>query len=315
VKRCSRKSWHGRLARESHGRDGRVTGAALRAAAALLACSVLAAQQPAGPEAKPLPTTRTRGGVVMVRIPAGRFRMGSADGEVDERPPHTVRLDAFHMDRTLVTQAEYQRLMGHNPCKRKGRPTNPVEQVSWAQAARYCNARSREDGLESCYDPATWTCDFSKAGYRLPTEAEWEYACRAGTTTKWHCGDKPEMLQVHAWYKPNAGKRPRPVGRKSPNPWGLADMGGNLWQWCNDTYARDYYKTSPPRNPRGPATGDFKVCRGGSWNSPADHCRSAARFKENPAFVRACFGRDEHGFRCVRTAAAPASAPAPGERD
>jgi len=282
-------------------------------AAALLVASAL----PAGdrPRRGALPTWTSSGGVAMIRIPAGQFRMGSAAGQADEKPVHTVRLDAFWMDRHPVTQAQYQRLMGVNPSRRKGRANNPVEQVTWANAARYCNARSHEEGLDPCYDLSTWRCDLSAGGYRLPTEAEWEYACRAGTRSTWFFGDKPDRLQIYAWYKANSGKRPRPVARKSPNPWGLCDMVGNVWQWCNDTYRVDYYKTSPSRNPPGAARGDFKVVRGGSWDSPPSRCRSSARFKENPAFVRACFGRDEYGFRCVRNATArstsqPATAPA-----
>ncbi|KKL69404.1 hypothetical protein LCGC14_2115290 [marine sediment metagenome] len=280
--------------------------------ASVLAWSVLAAQEPSKPGGA-LPTTRCRSGAVMIRIPAGEFRMGSLDGQIDEKPVHKIRVDAFYMDKYLVTQGEYQRLMGVNPSRRKNKATNPVDQVTWAQGAAYCNARSREEGLEPCYDRATWRCDFAKSGYRLPTEAEWEYACRAGTRTVWFFGTRGEMLQVYAWHKANSGKRPRPVGRKSPNPWGLYDMVGNVWQWCNDYYAADYYKVSPGSNPTGPKGGHFKVARGGSWNSKADDCRSATRSKESPAFVRACFGRDEYGLRCVRRAPPGAtSRPAPG---
>jgi len=253
-----------------------------------------------GPAAEtPLPVLETKGGVRMVRVPAGELAMGSATGQPNEAPVHRVRLNAFAMDQTPVTQAEYQRLMGTNPSRVKA-PSNPVEMVRWSDAARYCNARSHEEGLEPCYDPKDWHCDVGKAGYRLPTEAEWEYACRAGTNTAYFFGDNAAMLQVYGWYARNPAKRPHPVGTKRPNPWGLLDMVGNVFQWCNDAYAADYSKTSPPEDPPGPAEGDCKVLRGGCFRSEPGECRSAARSKDTPGFSDACVGFDAYGFRCVR---------------
>jgi len=226
--------------------------------------------------------------------------MGDAK-EVDATP-HEVVVSSFYIDKHLVTQAEYQRVMGKNPSRWKA-GANPVEQVRWSDAVRYCNARSRLDGLEPCYDLQRWECNFDANGYRLPTEAEWEYACRAGSKTAYSFANAPSKLKDYAWFKDNSGSKPRPVGQKRPNPWGLYDMHGNVWEWCNDYYKVDYYQASPEENPKGPKTGETKVVRGGAWKFSADSCRSGYRYNEDPGYVDACFGYDIYGFRCVRNAA------------
>jgi formylglycine-generating enzyme required for sulfatase activity len=242
----------------------------------------------------------TPSGVVMILIPGGDFVMGDATGEIDEIP-HEVSLSAFFMDKYLVTQAEYEKVIGNNPSRWPGR-NNPVEQMRWSDAVRYCNGRSRLEGLQPCYNLENWTCDFSANGYRLPTEAEWEYACRAGTETRYFFGDDRSKLRNFAWFKENSGQRPRPVGRKLPNPFGLFDMLGNVWQWCNDFYQVDYYEASPRRNPKGPESGETRVVRGGSWAAEADQCRPSFRYHENPSYTDVCFGYDIYGFRCIRSA-------------
>jgi formylglycine-generating enzyme required for sulfatase activity len=175
-----------------------------------------------------------------------------------------------------------------------------VEQVRWSDAVRYCNERSRRDGLEPAYDLKTWKCRFEANGYRLPTEAEWEYAARAGTTTVYSFGESDVELGRHAWFQANSGGKPHPVRQRKPNAWGLYDMHGNVWEWCNDFYKPDYYLESPAKDPKGPDSGDKKVVRGGCWNSTPDACRSAYRYNENPGYTDACFGYDIYGFRCVR---------------
>jgi formylglycine-generating enzyme required for sulfatase activity len=240
---------------------------------------------------------RTKSGIVMVQLPGGRFIMGD-ESEVDAQP-HEVYVSAFYIDKCLVTQEEYQRVMGDNPSRWKA-SMNPVEQVRWSDAARYCNARSRLEGLQSCYDLKTWECNFDADGYRLPTEAEWEYACRAGTKTTYFFGNDSSKLRDYAWFEENSGGRPRPVGQKLPNPWGLYDVHGNVWQWCNDFYKVDYYQESPQENPRGPNIGDNKVVRGGAWKFSAQTCRSGYRYNEDPGYADVCFGYDIYGFRCVR---------------
>jgi hypothetical protein len=207
----------------------------------------------------------------MVLLQAGAFTMGDAAGRPDETP-HPV-------------------------------PKNPVERIQWVMAARFCNKASELEGLSPCYDPVTWDCDFEADGYRLPTEAEREYACRAGSAGKYAHGDDPAQLSQYGWCKPHSGGSPKPVGQKKPNAWGLYDMHGNVWEWCNDWYAEDYFKASPPENPRGPATGTHRVLRGGAADSPADRCTASYRFKETPVFTDACFGADYYGFRRVRSAA------------
>ena len=267
----------------------------------VLFLGLLALRAKGGEKLEKPPQITTDSGIVVILVPAGEFEMGFKDGAIAEKPVHKVNINAFYMDKYLVTQKEYQRLIGDNPSRWQERSKNPVEQVRWSDAARYCNARSREEGLEPSYNLETWECDFSKNGYRLPTEAEWEYACRAGTKTAYFFGDTPRMLQIYAWYKKNSGKRPRPIGRKLPNPWGFCDMLGNVWEWCNDFYKVDYYQESSEKNPKGPKTGDTKVLRGGCWDSTDAKCCSYTRYYENPAYTDACFGYDIYGFRCART--------------
>jgi formylglycine-generating enzyme required for sulfatase activity len=234
-------------------------------------------------------------------VAAGKFMMGDKD-EVDA-PPHEVSVSAFLMDKQLVTQDLFQKLMGANPSRWKG-GQNPVEQLRWSDAVKFCNKRSEAEGLKPCYDLTTLKCDFTADGYRLPTEAEWEYAARAGTTTPYFFGATPAKAGEYAWFDKNAGGKPRPVGQKLPNPWGLYDMAGNVWQWCNDFYEVEYYTKSPKQDPPGPAEGKNKVLRGGAWRFSADNCRSGYRYNENPGSADVCFGYDIYGFRCVRRAAA-----------
>ncbi len=246
----------------------------------------------AGPDAPPARTET-------VRLPAGEFVMG--DSEQADAPPHPVKVGAFFIDKYLVTQSLYERIIGSNPSRWKG-GTNPVEQLRWSDAARFCNKRSQEEGLKPCYNPETWQCDFEADGYRLPTEAEWEYACRAGSSTAYFFGDSPAALREYAWFEKNSGGRPRAVGQKKPNAWGLYDICGDVWEWCNDFYQVDYYTQGPKEDPRGPKEGKTKVVRGGCWRTGADNCRSGYRYNESPGYADVCFGYDIYGFRCVRKA-------------
>jgi formylglycine-generating enzyme required for sulfatase activity len=249
------------------------------------------------------PIVKTKSGVEMVQIPAGYFEMGSKHGRDDERPVHKVWVDSFLMDKYEVTQAEFEKIgkteAMANPSHFKGAEL-PVDQVTWALAARFCNARSKLEGLKPCYDENTGECDFRAEGYRLPTEAEWEYACRAGTDGDYSFGNDGRKLGDFAWSADNAGKKTHPVGQKKANPWGLHDMHGNVAEWCHDVYDKTYYQNSPEKNPRGPANGKDYVLRGGSWASAAEALRSSYRIGESPGFSDACFARDAIGFRCVR---------------
>ena len=216
-------------------------------------------------------TTATDSKAEMIQLPGGRFIMGDKN-EVDATP-HEIAVSPFQIDKHLVTQEQYQKVMGANPSRWKG-DKNPVEQVRWSDAVKFCNKRSQLERLQPCYDVTTWTCNFEANGYRLPTEAEWEYACRAGTTTAYFFGDAPAKLGDYAWFEKNAGGHPRPVGQKQPNPWGLFDMSGNVWEWCNDFYKVDYYQESPQQDPRGPKAGENKVVRGGAWRFTACSIRA-----------------------------------------
>lgn len=223
-------------------------------------------------------------GMKLVLVPPGEFEMGSPDepgtasSTSGERPSHRVRINRpFLLGVYEVTQAEFQKLLGSNPSRfqrmsnAKGDSTEPdaerrpVESVSWTAAVEFCHKLSTLPAEAS-------------AGrvYRLPREAEWEYACRAGSTTRWSSGDEATLAE-YAWFGYPEGK-PAPVGQQKPNPWGLYDMHGNVFEWCADWFAADYYRSSPSDDPAGPATGLERVIRGGSWwTSAANHCRSAAR--------------------------------------
>ena len=243
---------------------------------------------------------KTKSGIEMVVIPAGWFEMGNAKGTPDETPAHKVWIDSFLMDRYEVGQEQYTKLVGTNPSSFKG-TGKPVDTVTWTDAILYCNLRSRAEGFEPCYEEKgdTWRCNFKADGYRLPTEAEWEYACRAGTEREYFFGSDPRELKKYAWYTDNSSKKTHPVGQKEPNRWGLYDMYGNVAEWCNDVYSENYYKASPSKNPRGPEEGDIKVLRGGGWQDSTDSLRSSWRASENYSFVDACI-MDSMGFRCAR---------------
>ncbi len=269
-----------------------------------LSCQKAGAPLPKGPAVAVTGAT-VEEGTVMVVIPAGFFRMGSRSGREEEKPVHKVGINSFLMDTHEVTQDEYERVgkieAFPNPSHFQGADL-PVEQVTWPQAARYCNARSRQEGLQPCYNEETGTCDFEASGYRLPTEAEWEYACRAGTDSDYAFGNEARQLGDFAWFAGNSARKTHPAGHKKPNAWGLFDMHGNVAEWCQDVYDPGYYKASPENAPRGPESGNENVLRGGSWKSPAENVRSASRIGENPGFSDACLARDAIGFRCVRKA-------------
>jgi len=237
--------------------------------------------------------TLTVAGVRLVKVPAGKFRIGQ-NGVAS--PLHQVTLDAFQIAACEITRREYLEVLGGDLANPGGQDDHPVEGVSWYDAVRFCNRLSDLAGLEPCYDLDTWTCDLSRDGFRLPTEAEWEYACRAGSYTNFFPGcDKSDLSGV-GWYgeDPAAGGT-HPVGGKNPNSWGLYDTHGNVREWCNDWY--EDYPADSLGNPTGPAVGSRRVLRGGAWNSDAFFCRSA--FREALAPDQA---DNATGFRIVRRA-------------
>ena len=239
-------------------------------------------------------------GMQFARIPAGKFLMGSAPSDPgareDEQPQHQVQISKpFFMGIHEVTQAEFEKLMGTNPSSftRSGLLNNgpdnvtaaelPVDNVTWYEAIEFCRRLSELPSEQA-------------AGrvYRLPTEAEWEYACRAGTKTLYHSGDNPEKLVSAAWYSGNSDEKPHPVGQKEPNNWGLYDMHGNVWEWCNDWYDENYYQQGTNLNPPGPEYGKFRVIRGGAWNYFPYPLRSSHR-----GFIKPVFFYNYIGFRVV----------------
>ena len=174
-----------------------------------------------------------------------------------------------------MTQEQWEAVMGSNPSKFKS-PKNPVEQVSWEDCQKFLDKLNAMSGTGG-------------GKFQLPTEAQWEYACRAGSTTKYCFGDDEKELGEYAWYMMNSDGKAHPVGEKKPNGWGLYDMHGNVWEWCQDWYWSKYYKVSPVDDPPGLATPSFatsidRVYRGGSWYDPAEYCRSAFRHYFIPGY-------------------------------
>lgn len=246
----------------------------------------------------------TKSGVEMVFVPAGEFLMGSSQGNPDEAPPHKVMLSGFLMDKHEVTHEMFTKAQLPNPSHWQDHPKKPVERVRWRDAKQYCNERSLLEGLKPCYNEKTsdWDCDYAASGYRLPTEAEWEYACRAGADTPYDFG-QPDKLRQYAWFSANAEQRTHPVGQKKPNRWGIYDLYGNVSEWCEDVYSPTYYQESPavdPHGPPNPGKDVRRVMRGGNWKSTADMCRATFRQGQRTGDTDACFFTDYCGFRCVR---------------
>ncbi|WP_406695166.1 SUMF1/EgtB/PvdO family nonheme iron enzyme [Singulisphaera sp. Ch08] len=225
-------------------------------------------------------------GIKLKLIPAGTFQMGSSkeedkDAEINELPRHEVRIShAFYLGATEVTQGQYRAITGESPSKFEGSDDLPVEQVSWFDAVRFCNALSVKEGLPAFYrivDQTVSVSDWRGPGYRLPTEAEWEYACRGRNPARYSFGDDAADLGEYAWHLDNSGGKTHPVGQKRGNAFGLHDMHGNVWEWCWDVYDAEYYRQSPGTDPSGPLQVRFRVNRGGGWFNSPHVARSAHR--------------------------------------
>jgi len=247
----------------------------------------------------------------MILIEEGSFQMGNIqhDRNTDERPIHKVILDAFEIGKYEVTNAEYVLFLNDGDTKwnagersfyenairsnskiildetkkfsiKSGYEKHPVQKVSWHGAISYI----------------AWLSDITGKNYRLPTEAEWEYAARAGTTSSWSCGDDDKEIPDYAWYNGNLTNNPHPVGQKKPNLWKLHDTHGNVWEWVNDWYDQDYYSRSPVRNPKGPENGTDRVIRGGYWHNNSSDLRTAHRGNNLPGTRL-----DSIGFRLARS--------------
>ena len=258
----------------------------------------------------PVETTNSIG-MKLVLIPPGEFDMGSTEAEVAklqeeararslpdwylrglpiEAPKHRVRITKpFYLCTCEVTQADYKRVMGSNSSDFKENPTHPVETVNWGDASAFCRKLTELSREQA-----------SRAEYRLPTEAEWEYSCRAGTTTVWSSGDDEAALKDIAWYVNNSAKMTHPVRQKRPNAWGLYDMHGNVWELCHDWISEMYYKTSPTDDPNGPSEGVSRAIRGGCWYDRPPLCRASFRRGCNPGDRR-----NAQGFRVARSVTSP----------
>jgi len=285
------------------------------------------APAPAPPRVRPL--------LDLVEVPGGTFRMGSPPADeaqvaayardwaqvsdrkseelmddarrwlAREQPPHRVRLSPFLMARVPLTRGQWRAVMPEAPpewSKAGDDDALPATHIDWPAALTLCNALSQRERLTPCYrqdDQGEWHWDNTADGYRLPTEAQWEHACRAGTQTRWFWGDDPEGAETHAWYSANSEGRLKPVGGKAANPWGLHDLTGLVLEWCWDRYGTYPQETDPPpQDPAGPDTGDSRVVRGGSFLFPPELLRPAVRDVIRPGF------RTEFlGLRCVRSRA------------
>lgn len=291
---------------------------------------VLPAQVPQQPAPQPAGGQAVVNSLRMqfVLVPPGEFLMGSAPEEIErlaaaassqqraeiyrsEGPQHRVRITRpFYLGRTPVTVAEFRAFVEasgyRTEAQRDGQggfgmidrkwvrhpkfvwdsgpgfeqtDDHPVVNVSWNDAVAFCDWLSKQEG----------------AAYRLPTEAQWEYACRAGTETPWHFGDDPSQLDHYAWHRGNSQWRIHPVARRRPNALGLYDMQGNVRNWCSDWYAADYYAASPPDDPVGPAAGTHRIVRGSAFHYYPDFARSAMRFRDPPSHRHG-----QIGFRVLR---------------
>ena len=215
----------------------------------------------------------------MVLINEGTFTMGSDYdmGEEDESPLRNITITKpFYIGKYEVTQEQWKQIMGTNPSQYKG-PKNPVDTVSWNDCRIFLEKLSTKTGRQ----------------FGLPTEAQWEYSCRAGTTTKWSFGKTDDKAGEYAWFRDNSQNKTHPAGGKKPNMWGLYDMHGNLGEWCSDFYINPY-SHKDLIDPKGPETGDSRVIRGGAWGDSPDNIRSAYRNCNGPDGAN-----DGIGFRCI----------------
>jgi formylglycine-generating enzyme required for sulfatase activity len=213
-----------------------------------------------------------------VLIPAGTFNMGAIGQEADEMPVHQVTIThPFYLGKYEVTQEQWQTVMGDHRSFFSGAPNLPVESVWWTDVQTFIKKLNEKEGHSL---------------YRLPTEAEWEYAARAGSNTAYSFGDSSQQLGNYAWYKDNAGGKTHPVGQLKPNAWGIYDMHGNVWEWVHDWYGK--YSDEPAQDPRGPASGTHRMRRGCGWNNLAKACRVSNRYSV------VGFRDDFIGFRLLR---------------
>jgi len=235
--------------------------------------------------------------ITLVSIPGGTFLMGDTEGNGyrNEIPVHYVTLSSFYMSACEITQWQYKNIMTTDQTYTSPEGNNvAVNGVSWYEAVKFCNMLSEDAGLQKCYDESTWLCDFTKNGFRLPTEAEWEFACRGGKQYAYGTDDgtiSMEKTNYSKYYGMGIGYTVD-VGSYPPNPFGLYDMSGNVWEWCNDWY--ETYSKENLTDPTGPLSGTFRIIRGGCYASYDFSCRSAVRGYAKP------YTLNVNGLRVVR---------------
>ena len=258
----------------------------------------------------------------MVLVQGGTFQMGTNNGDSDEKPVHTVYIDDFYIGKYEVTQKQWEEVMGDNPSRFKGEylmkkgflgfgakteyivnedyPVYPVERVRWNEVVEFCNKLSKKEGLSPCYTGSRKKikCNFSANGYRLPTEAEWEYAAKGGNKSKGYKYSGSNNVDEVAWYYDNSGSKTHPVGERQPNELGIYDMSGNVCEWCWDWYDENYYKQGANNNPQGPSSGKYRVSRGSSYYYVGIFCLVTARYYHRPLL----YTNSTVGFRLCRIA-------------
>lgn len=244
----------------------------------------------------------------MVRVDAGIFLMGSREdeprAEKNEMVQREVKVNSFEMCKFEVAVWQWQEYVKENKLQMPPKPNwgwkdnSPINNITWLDAVNFCNWLSKKDKLQPAYSKIgpNWVCNFKANGYRLPTEAEWEFACKGGKLTKelkFSGNDDPNKI---AWHKLNSAGAPHTVGTKIPNELGIYDLNGNVWEWCWDWYGEEYYRLNINDNPTGPERGDRRVVRGGSWDSVIEYLRPTNRISTPPASTH-----EFYGFRVVRS--------------
>jgi sulfatase modifying factor 1 len=240
----------------------------------------------------------------MIKVEGGRFQMGTKDKNFvvykDEIKQHEVTISSFEISKYEITVCQWKQFVKETKSKMPQKPTwewkenYPINQITWEEAISFCNWLSKKEKLQPAYSKngPNYVCDFNTNGYRLPTEAEWEYAAKGGKLaqkTKYSGSDNPDEV---SWNKTNSNNTPHTVGTKLPNKLGLYDMSGNVWEWCWDWYNKDFYKmkTQNTKNPIGPEMGEKRIVRGGSWDSVADGLRPENRLSTYPNKTHSFYG-------------------------
>ena len=217
-------------------------------------------------------------GIEMIAVIGGNFQMGSESGSSDEKPVHTVAVRDFYIGKYEVKQSQWEAVMGRKTSQQSGNDS-PADNISWNDAIEFCNKLSEKEGLTPCYSGSgkRTKCNFIANGYRLPTEAEWEYVAKGGMENEQFAFSGSNNCDEVGWYSVNSSRHTHPAGVKQPNGIGVYDMSGNVWELCWDWYDSNYYKDSPLDNPTGPSHGSKRVRRGGGWDNQETNCTVSSR--------------------------------------